>query len=33
VEILSGLQAGESVAMDPVLAGMVAKGEMDLNHD
>lgn len=33
VEILSGLQAGELVALDPVLAGIVAKGEMSLNHD
>ena len=28
VEILSGLSAGESVALDPVIAGMVAKGDI-----
>lgn len=33
VEILSGLQAGELVALDPVLAGIAAKAEMGLNHD
>lgn len=33
VEILSGLLAGESVALDPVLAGIAAKGESGLSHD
>ena len=33
VEILSGLAAGEAVAVDPVLAGMVAKDEMGSSHD
>lgn len=33
VEILSGVAAGETVALDPVLAGMVAKSEMGYSHD
>jgi RND family efflux transporter MFP subunit len=33
IEILSGLVAGESVALDTVLAGMVAKGETVSSHD
>jgi len=33
VEILSGLQAGEVVALDPVLAGMAAKVELGTGHD
>ncbi len=33
VEILSGLAAGEAVALDPVLAGISAKSEMGLSHD
>ena len=31
VEILSGLVAGETVAVDPVLAGMVAKQERSVS--
>jgi RND family efflux transporter MFP subunit len=33
IEILSGLSAGERVATDPVLAGIVAKGETGSSHD
>ncbi|MCW8925003.1 MAG: efflux RND transporter periplasmic adaptor subunit [Xanthomonadales bacterium] len=33
VEILSGVLAGETVALDPVLAGIVAKREMGYSHD
>ena len=33
VEILSGLEAGERVATDPVLAGIVAKGESGSSHE
>jgi len=33
VEILSGLAAGETVALDPVQAGIVAKSSIGLNHD
>ncbi len=33
VEILSGVAAGETVALDPVLAGIVAKSEMGYSHD
>ena len=32
VEILSGLAAGETVALDPVRAGMVAKGQQGTDH-
>jgi RND family efflux transporter MFP subunit len=33
IEVLSGLVAGEAVALDPVLAGMVAKSETGSSHD
>ena len=33
IEILSGLSAGETVAIDPVLAGMVAKQERSVSDD
>jgi multidrug efflux pump subunit AcrA (membrane-fusion protein) len=32
VEILSGLAAGEAVALDPVRAGMAAKGQTGADH-
>jgi RND family efflux transporter MFP subunit len=32
VEVLSGLNAGEAVALDPVRAGMAAKGESSKDH-
>ena len=33
IEILSGLVAGEVVALDPVLAGIAAKNDMGSSHD
>jgi multidrug efflux pump subunit AcrA (membrane-fusion protein) len=33
IEVLSGLSAGEVVALDPVLAGIVAKADTGANHD
>jgi len=33
IEVLSGLVTGESVALDPVLAGIVAKGDTGSSHD
>lgn len=33
IEVLSGLVAGERVATDPVLAGIVAKGETESSHE